>query len=252
MACKIKEQLPRAAFWLLGLFFLFNAVLASFLRIWHSGTLLCYLLGLVLTLIGIFYTPTRQFSPLWLKILFFTGLAAVTVFVGSFYLYGCIDTATYREEAVIVLGGGTHGGKPKEELKRRLEAAVVYCQQNPDALIVVSGGMDKGEVLSEAEIMRDYLVGKGVPDDLILLEQGSTSTSENLRFSKKLLDDCLEGEYQVCIISSAYHLHRAMHLSESAGYENTTHLHSINPWYTVFPASFREILAVGQLWLLKR
>ncbi len=252
MACKMKKHPPRAAFLLFGILFLFNAVLASVLRIWHSGTWLTYLFGAVLTLIGVFYDFGRRVSPLWLKILFFAGLAAVMTFVGFFYIYGSIDTAAYTEDAVILLGGGTHDSKPKEELKRRLDAAVRYHQKNPDALIVVSGGTDKDEVLSEAEIMKNYLVEKGLPEARILLEEQSTSTNENLRFSKELLQQHLGDDFSVCFISSAYHLYRAKQLSELAGYADATHLHSINPWYTVFPASFREILAVGQLWLLKR
>ncbi len=48
----------------------------------------------------------------------------------------------------------------------------------------MSGGQGKDEDLSEAEAMKDYAVKRGYDPDLILLEDKSTNTYQNMVYSK--------------------------------------------------------------------
>ena len=115
-------------------------------------------------------------------ILFFL---AVCVFL---FCYGNTTTADFSETAVVVLGAGIRGDTVTYPLKTRLDAAAAYHIQNPDALIVVSGGMGAGETITEALAMERYLISKGVSSDKIIKEDKAESTYENLKFSKAILD----------------------------------------------------------------
>lgn len=112
----------------------------------------------------------------------------------------------------IVLGAKVNGnGEPSLSLQYRLETAVTYLEQYPQVKVIVSGGQGKEEPVSEAERMHTYLLEAGIAVDRIIQENESTSTFENLSFSKKLLP---KGETNVTIISSDFHLTRAQYLAE--------------------------------------
>jgi uncharacterized SAM-binding protein YcdF (DUF218 family) len=161
--------------------------------------------------------------------------------------YGLNDTATDDEDALIVLGAAVHGRVVSPSLAQRLEVAVGYHQRNPEALIVVTGGQGPQEDIAEAVAARDHLLAQGVPDDVIVVEDRSTTTEENFGFAKLLLDERLSGDYRVAFVTNEYHVWRAARLAEVAGLE-AAHLHSATRWY-VWPSSYlRE--GAAALWSL--
>lgn len=86
---------------------------------------------------------------------------------------------------VIVLGAQVHADKPSVVLKYRLDEAILYLNENPETVCIVSGGQGKNEPYSEAYGMAQYLMQNGIDKDRILLEDQSKTTEENLRFSRK-------------------------------------------------------------------
>ena len=111
------------------------------------------------------------------------------VFLAGYVLSYAHSTVTYKEDAIIVLGAAVHGKTPSRTLRYRLKKAVDYHEQNPDAIIIVSGGQGAQEDISEAEAMKIYLVENGVASNKIIKEDKSTSTAENFKFSKEILDE---------------------------------------------------------------
>lgn len=181
--------------------------------------------------------------------LFLAGISvllAISVFLG---IYGNYDTVDYREDALIVLGAAVRGETVSLPLKYRLDKAVEYAAQNPDAVIVVSGGQGAQEIVTEAYAMEQYLLNQGVTN-LILKEEQATSTTENFFFSKKLLDSHFEGEYQTAFITNGFHIYRASRMAKDAGLEQISHLHAPIAWYNVVHNYLRESLAVLKYWLL--
>lgn len=111
-------------------------------------------------------------------------------------------------EAVVVLGAGVNGTEPSLSLRTRLEAALDYVQDKPDVPIVVSGARGRGEEISEARCMADWLIARGVEEERLLLEEQATNTEENIRYSLELLEARgIAGE--IAVVSSSYHLCRA-------------------------------------------
>ena len=86
--------------------------------------------------------------------------------------------------------------------------------------IIVTGGAPDGSEMSEASVAKKYLLEQGVPDNVVLTEDTSTITQENLENSKVIMD---EYGYETAIIvsdplvSDPLHMKRAMLLAEDAG-----------------------------------
>ncbi len=103
------------------------------------------------------------------------------------------------------------------QLAERLDASICYYNENPEVIIVVSGGQGYGETISEAAAMKQYLISKGIPEKAVLTEDRSTSTYTNLNNSKQILDNYFETEYTVVIVTNRYHTFRAAKIAQKAG-----------------------------------
>ena len=88
-----------------------------------------------------------------------------------------------KPDYVMVLGAGLRGSKLSLSLVDRLDTAIEFNRIYPDVKIIVSGGQGKGEDISEASAMKNYLVDNGVSEDLIICEDKSTNTYENFLFT---------------------------------------------------------------------
>ena len=118
---------------------------------------------------------------------------------------------------IIVLGAQVRGTYITNSLKRRLDAALSYLEGSPRSRVIVSGGMGPGEDITEAEAMAGYLIKCGVPQERIFLEDCSTSTRENLRFSRKYTDAERD---RVGIVTNDFHIYRSSLIARQEGYKN--------------------------------
>jgi uncharacterized SAM-binding protein YcdF (DUF218 family) len=75
-------------------------------------------------------------------------------------------------------------------------------------MMITSGGQGPDEPVSEARAMADYLIAAGVPEGAILLEDRSTTTLENLTFSRRIMVE-RKPDYRCVVVTSNYHVLRA-------------------------------------------
>ena len=152
---------------------------------------------------------------------------------------------------LIVLGAAVYGERPSLTLVRRLEGALDYLERYPESTAIVSGGMGKGETVTEALAMRDWLMQHGIPEERIIMEPEATSTEENLRYSFALIRDRGDDpDGNVAVVSSAYHLFRAKSMARLQGVEAAG---VAAPWgYKMVMLNYfiREAFGVTHLWLL--
>lgn len=126
------------------------------------------------------------------------------------------DGEDKKADAVIVLGCQIRDDRPSKMLKHRLDKAYEYLKNDPDCICIVSGGKGSDEKYAEAEIMKKYLTESGIEGSRIITEDKSTTTKENMRFSKAILDDMgITGN--VCFVSDGYHLFRAGLIAKDEG-----------------------------------
>ncbi len=230
-----------------------NGVFLCLVSNFNIGVILTLLLGLVLLFWGVYYKKVREFTKHGvlriIKIIAFALIIAEIFLVGFIAIYGQSDNVQYREDAVIVLGAGVRGDRVTLPLRLRLDKAVEYHSKNPDALIVVTGGRGFQETATEASVMEKYLLGKGVPQDRIIKEEKATSTNENMRFSKEILDGVFEKDYSVVVITNNFHIYRGVQIARIEGFEGVYHMHAGLQWYNMVSCYLRESLAVIKMWL---
>lgn len=147
--------------------------------------------------------------------------------------------------AVIVLGGKVVGDQPTLMLRRRLDQAARYLERNPAAYCVVSGGQGPDEDYPEAVVMAQYLIRQGFAENRIRLEDRSTNTRQNLRYSQALMDG---DEDQVVIVTDSFHQLRASIFASALGLE-TRNLSSLTPWGLMPSYWVREVLGVSWAWV---
>ena len=219
----------------------------------NLGVVLVVLLGAAILLCGIFFKAleklTRHGIFKAIKIAVLVLLVAEMGLVGFLAVYGASDNVTYSEDAVIVLGAAVRGDRITLPLKYRLDKAVEYAEKNPEALIVVSGGQGMQESVTEASAMEKYLVENGVDAHRIIKEEKATSTNENMRFSKALLDERLSEGYSVAVITNGFHVYRGTEIARAEGFADVTHMGADLQWYNLLPCYLRESLAVLKLWV---
>jgi len=131
------------------------------------------------------------------------------------------DTGEDGVDYAIVLGSRLQDGEMSSTLQKRLDKACDYLVRNRDTTCIVSGGRVSGEGLSEADVMADYLIGRGVSANRIIRESASRTTAENIGFCAKLIDPASDS---VCIITSDFHVFRALCIARKAGYEHVSGL----------------------------
>lgn len=127
---------------------------------------------------------------------------------------------------IIVLGALVNKNKISKSLQDRLDTCVEYLQKkNKNTVVVVSGGKGRGESITEASAMKDYLVSKGIDKNLILMEDKSTTTKENFNFSKKIIQNSSHKKIEnlsIKVITTDFHTLRSKIISKKSGYKNTT------------------------------
>ena len=149
---------------------------------------------------------------------------------------------------IIVLGAKVNGTVVSESLRRRLDAAAVYLQENPDTQVIVSGSKLNGELITEAEAMMRYLADRGIDERRILKEENSYTTKQNLILSRELMEDKAAA---VGIVTSNYHIYRSLVYAKRLGYKEVTGIPaSCHPVLFVNYMT-REFFAVIKIWLTK-
>lgn len=145
---------------------------------------------------------------------------------------------------IIIHGAGLRGEEPTPLLRGRIDKAVeLWKAQGAHAILIPSGGQGSDELISEAEAMSRYLSARGVPQDLILLEDRSTTTMENLLFVKHLLDARGLGAYRCAFVTSDYHVFRTALYASKVGLKGDGIGSKTAGYY--FPTAFiREFIAI--------
>ncbi len=186
-------------------------------------------------------------------------LAMICIILGILFYLGVVAMVVYRQnnmppvgeyDAIIVLGAQVKpDGKPSLQLQWRIDAAA-KAWKDQNCLVVVCGAQGANEPAPEAYVMRDELMKQGVPDEMILTDAESFNTRQNIDHAVQLLEG--RNVERVLIVTSDYHLARAMALAEDAGLSATglgsPTLQGLRPWVK---NQGREALAWIKYWMQK-
>lgn len=221
------------------------------------GTFLVWAGSVALIVYGFFHKPIDAFLAQGFgRVVKYTLVAGLLVLGGMFLFVavsGYANTAKGNEKAIVVLGAGLRGEAPGGVLRRRLDVAYEAWQQNPETLVVVTGGQGSTEVIPEAVAMQRYLVQRGMPAERIVVEDKSTSTEENLQFAKALLAERGVDETQpIAVATNAFHCYRAAQYAGKAGFADVHTIPAGMPFGVVLQSYLREIFAIFYFWVFRR
>lgn len=180
-------------------------------------------------------------AGLGLGIVCLAGIEAAVVFRGE------ADNSAIPVDAVIVLGAGVNGETPSAALWSRIRAAEDYLEIHPDVPVVLSGGQGAGEAISEAEAMRRALWKEdGAENARLLLEERSTNTAENFRFSKALLEErgLDTGRATIAVVTNDFHCFRAHMIAQRQGLKTIDVPAELPWWWLTANYYLREAFAV--------
>lgn len=142
---------------------------------------------------------------------------------------------------IIVLGAKVKGDVPSKSLYKRLYAAEAYMKENPETIAVLSGGQGPGENLTEAQAMETYLLGRGISQSRLRLEDKSTDTVENMRYSKAWIQ---KKNASVGVVTNDFHVYRGVAVGKKLGYERIYGIPASSDWILQVNYLMREFFAV--------
>ena len=118
-------------------------------------------------------------------------------------------------DAIVVLGAAQYDGRPSPQLRARLDHVVTLWSLPVAPVVVVTGGKQTGDRFTEAEASRDYLVSRGLPVEVIVIESRGESTYQSL---EAVRDEARVNQWQrVVLVSDPYHLKRAQLVAAELG-----------------------------------
>ncbi len=186
-------------------------------------------------------------NPLWffIKFVTFVGVGMLIIMLQSAYMssYKGEDPAT-----VIVMGCMVEDGEASNMLKARLNVAYNELEENPSYSCVVTGGLTDGEPLSESEVMKNYLVDRGIDPSRIYQEDKATDTEENITNSVNIIAENNLPE-NVIIATDGFHQFRSLYYSRWLGFESYS-TSSLSALGLVVGYYTREMLAILEMLLM--
>lgn len=154
----------------------------------------------------------------------------------------------YDKDYLIILGC-----KVKEDgtlyplIRGRVDRAIAFYKKQLEktgkkAVFVPSGGQGSDESVSEAEAMKRYLLQQGIPEEQILAEDQSKNTLQNMRFSKKLIEERTQNA-KVAFSTTNFHVFRSGIIARQNDFEPDG-MGSPTKWYFWPNAYMREVIGM--------
>jgi len=160
-----------------------------------------------------------------LKLLFFTGCLWFCIHCSWIIIDGLHDNADQADLAVILGNKVETNGSPSPRLKARLDKGLQLYRAGRAKRLLVSGGLGK-EGFWEAEVMKDYLIQKAVPDSLIIIDNQGNDTELTVENSLALQDSL--HFHSLIVVSQYFHVTRTKKLYKEKGF---TRISSAAPNY---------------------
>lgn len=120
---------------------------------------------------------------------------------------------------IIVLGGPlTSNLQPGIWLLSRLDSAIKYYQSIKnnisDIKFILTGGYTHNKKISEANVMKKYLMDNKIPEEIIIEENKAINTIENAIYSKNIITQCASEKkdnqnINILVITSDFHIPRS-------------------------------------------
>lgn len=236
-----------------GLFYNAKVLMQKEGKRFRNALTLILAIGILALIIINIVDPVRFFSEYFQPLFSGAGLVVLYVCLHMFNFltaYGLNqwNRPKRNQDFIIVLGSGLINDFVPPLLASRINKAIAFYNEQKRVTtppkIIFSGGQGPDEGLPEAEAMQNYAVEKGIPMEDTIQENKSVSTYENMKFSKRIMDE-MQGEraYQSIFATNNFHLFRAGIYARKAGLDSQG-IGSKTALYYWPNAMIREYIAV--------
>jgi uncharacterized SAM-binding protein YcdF (DUF218 family) len=155
----------------------------------------------------------------WIVRAAFVVVALVILYVGVTFAqvwWASRQDDARPSEAIVVMGAAQYDGKPSPVLQARLDHAVQLHRDGRAPLIVVTGGKQAGDRVTQGIAGYQYLRDQGVPEEAIKVEVDGTNSYEELSASALIVANA-GGTNDVLIVTDAYHSFRVQQIADEVG-----------------------------------
>jgi uncharacterized SAM-binding protein YcdF (DUF218 family) len=144
-------------------------------------------------------------------------LLTVTLIGYLFYVAREIEQQSNVDEAqpadvILVLGAAEYHGKPSPVLQARLNHALLLYLRHDAPYLLTTGGAGGDPDFTESGVGRAYLVGRGVPSEAIITEEGST-TAQSVDAAAETMHRM--NLHSCIVVSDGYHIYRVKRLMQA-------------------------------------
>ena len=233
----------------------------------HEGKRLVNLLGIILSVMmiagaAVIYFSGRYISGTAAHIL---KLELAAQLFATIYLYcecmliGAVianiiaaqHMPAFDKDYVVILGCGIRDdGSPTPLLRGRIDKALdfskkQYAETGHAPSFITSGGQGPDEVISESECMKRYLLERGIPESMIIKEDRSTDTFENMKYTREKLEEAGRSiaDTKIAFSTTKYHVFRSGLYAKRVKLQ-AEGVGSDTKWYFWPNASVRELVGL--------
>jgi uncharacterized SAM-binding protein YcdF (DUF218 family) len=149
-------------------------------------------------------------------------LAGVIVYTISLVMVLVVSQQDERRpvDAIVVLGAAQYNGRPSPVLRARLNHALSLYRDQLAPLVVVTGGIGRGDTTSEAVVGQRYLVAHGIPEGAVAAQGEGRTTMASMNAVTVWLD--ARGLRRVLLVSDPFHMFRLRLEARRTGLEAYT------------------------------
>lgn len=223
-----------------GIILILIFLLPIFEDVFNIATVIGIIGGVIPLALGFLWNIINRRMSYIIFIVYGIGFLATLASMLIIYFSG--RTTAAGQDVIIVLGCRIKGDKPSLSLIKRVNAASDYLKNNQKAAAILSGGQGADENLSEALCMYNMLLEKGIDKNRLIMEDKSTNTDENIRFSLELIED-FGFSKNTAVATSEYHQLRTKLICRRYGI--TAYAQSSKTKLSILPTFLlREILGI--------
>ena len=159
--------------------------------------------------------------------IFRRSLELVILAAGSIYTIALVMVLVVSQQdqrrpadAIVVLGAAQYNGRPSPVFRARLDHALQLYREGLAPRLVVTGGVGRGDTMSEATVARHYLLTRKVPPDAVISEPQGRSTEASMT----AVASWLEAAHlrRVILVSDPFHMFRLRLEARRTGLEAYT------------------------------
>ena len=179
---------------------------------------------------------------LLILILFYFIICNIIIFIFAY------KKPAANADTLVVLGSqvvGTPAQAPLT-LQIRLNTAINYLQANPNTKVIVCGGQGSDESATEASVMADYLIQKGIEPSRVYLEDRSRRTAQQFVYANQVLP-----LGKTVVVTNDFHILRSIMLAKRSNIGDISGLSAPLSYsnFDKYIAMIREPLALLNSWL---